>query len=502
VVSRAVIPELILSPGRQNIAELGTKIEALRVVVSRNHQGVEHAVGRLGKSPSVGGLQVDNLSLPNAVPEGNHERLPSSITSLSEDRESTTSSRERVESSYRRYHATMSNISLQYSDGRSRQEQSISGNNDGSTDEEASVRGLAPSTIRVSGLDGEEDLPSDKQSTISAISTSSWTRKWLEAQLGPEETEKTLKGMQSTFSTSQISAFETENSIVASDMQTFLDHIRYFMPVLADFDAEEKAIGSDAQKIERSGVGSEASLAIQRHSPTLKAVTADEIPGQTLNIFDSSRGQIPSSPKTTPESVYENKEDLTSNIPGSSLSSSREERGSYCSGHSDGTETAESSVEDDTKREVAEKSEIGTCQSEISSVMTTSTPQIMIGPPIYFEKHPHHRGTVICAPAADSVPEVSHSFSQALTPDLQDLETYTSLSSNPVGSHSDVSQQNLLLHSVRAKVFFVQRPTSQKVPIRESQDLNSEAESETLDVANGPHVNVERSLRIVSVSQS
>jgi hypothetical protein len=506
VVSRVAISELILFPDRQNIAELGMKIEELRVIVSGNHQGVEHAVRR---SPSVCRLQMESPSLLNAVPDSEYQRLPSSTASTSEDIESTTSSSERMARSYRHYHATMSNFSLQYSSRRRSHRQTISWNDDGSADEAASVRGLAPSTIRASDPSREEDLPSDKQSTISAISTSSWTRKWLEAQLSPEETTKALKRMQSTISTSQMSACETENSIVASDMQTFLEHIRYFMPVLADFDAEEKAIENDAQTTERSEVGSEANLIMQQHSPKLDAVTADEIPGQTADVFDSPGGQLSSSPKPTPESAYEKKGDLPSNeleysSSGRSLSSSREERSSYCSGYSEERpEVANSGVEEgDMEWEVAEESEIGTHGSEGSSAKTTSTPQTVMGLSIYVEKHPHHRGTVICTPAADNALRVSHSFSQALTPELQGSGTYTSLPGNTIGGHSDASQQNrLLLHSMGARVFFVQRPTSQKVRTRESQDLGSESESEIFNVTGGAQVHMERSLRIVSAGQ-
>jgi hypothetical protein len=169
------------------------------------------------------------------------------------------------------------------------------------------------SWIRASDPSREEDLPSDKRSTISVISTSSWTRKWLEAQLSPEETTKALKRMQSTISMSQMSACENENSIVASDMQTFLEHIRYFMPVLADFNAEEKVVENDTQANESGEVGSTANLIMEQHSPKLDAVTADKIPGQTADVSDSPRGQLSSSPKPTPESAYEKKADLPSN---------------------------------------------------------------------------------------------------------------------------------------------------------------------------------------------
>jgi hypothetical protein len=158
--------------------------------------------------------------------------------------------------------------------------------------------------------------------------------------------------------------------------------------------------------------------------------------------------------------------------------------------------------EGDMEWEVAEESEIGTHASEGSSATTTSTPQTVKGLSIYVEKHPHHCGTVICTPPADNPLRVSHSFSQALTPELQDSGTCTSPSGNTISSHSDASQQNgLLLHSMRARVFFVQRPISQKVRIRESQDLGSESESETLNVSGGAQVHTERSLRIISAGQ-
>jgi hypothetical protein len=319
---------------------------------------------------------------------------------------------------------------------------------------------------------------------------------------------KALKRMQSTTSTSQMSACETENSILVSDMQTFLEHIRYFMPVLADFDAEEKGIENDAQATERSEVCSEANLIMQQHSPKLDAVTADEIPGQTADVFDNPGGQLSPSPKPTPESVYEKKGDVPSNeleysSSGRSLSPAREGRSSYCSGYSEERpKVANSGVEGDMEWEVAEKNEIGTHGSEGSSTNTTSTSQTVMRLSIYVEKHPHHRGTVICTPAADNALRVSHSFSQALTPELQGSGTYTSLPGNTIGRHSDASQQNrLLLHSIGARVFFVQRPTSQRVRTRESQNLGSESESETFNVTAGAQVHKERSLRVVSASQ-
>jgi hypothetical protein len=308
---------------------------------------------------------------------------------------------------------------------------------------------------------------------------------------------------------SQMPAFETENSIVAPDMQTFLEHIRYFMPVLADFDAEEKAIENDAQVSERSEGGYEANLTMQQHSPKLDTVTAHEIPDQTADVFDSPEDQLSSSPKLTPESTYEKKGELPSNEPeyssSGSLPSSREARSSHCSGYSEERpEVANSGVGgDDLGRDVAGESEIGTHGSEGSSVKTTSTPQTAISLSIYVEKRPHHHGRVICSPAADNGLRVSHSFSQALTPEPQDTGTCASLPSNANGGHSDASQQNrLLLDSMGARVFFVQRPTSQKVRPTESPDQGSESESETFNVTGGAQVHMERSLRIVSAGQS
>jgi hypothetical protein len=106
---------------------------------------------------------------------------------------------------------------------------------------------------------------------------------------------------------SQMSACETENSIVASDMQTFLEQIRDFVLVLAYFDAQEKAVENDAQTTESGEAGSKANLIMQQHSPKLDAVTADETPGQTADVFDSPGGQLSSSPKPIPESAYERK---------------------------------------------------------------------------------------------------------------------------------------------------------------------------------------------------
>jgi hypothetical protein len=177
--------------------------------------------------------------------------------------------------------------------------------------------------------------------------------------------------MQSTISMSQMSACETENSIVASDMQTFLEQIRYFVLVLADFDAQEKAVENDAQTTESGEAGSKANLKMQQHSPKLDAVTSDETPGQTADVSDSPGGQLSSSPKPIPESAYEKKGDLLSNelkysSSASSLSSSRDERSLYFSGYpEERPEVAKSDVEEgDMQWEVAEESQMGTHGSE------------------------------------------------------------------------------------------------------------------------------------------
>jgi hypothetical protein len=506
VVSRTTIPGLILLLDRQNIADLSLKIEELRVILSGNHQGVEHAVRR---SPSVCRLQIGSPNLQSAVSESGYQRLLSSKDSTSEDTESTTSSSERVARSYRHYHATMSNFSLPSSSSRRSHRHTISCKIDGSADDAASVRVLATSIIHASDRSREDDFPSDKQSTISTISTSSWTKKWLEAQLSPEETTKALKRMQSTIAMSQMSACETENSIVASDMQTFIEHIRYFMPVLVDFDAEEKANENDEQTTEGSETSSKANLIMQQHSPRLDAITADEIPIQTMDVHDSPGGQLPSSPKLTSESESEKKGHLPSNSFESSssvtsLSWSKDERSSYCDGSSEErSEVAKSGVEEvDMEWEAGKASEIGARGSVRPSVKIASTPPSVMGLSIYGEKRPHHYGTVVCTAPADDALRVSHSFSQALTPELQDSGIYTSISTNTIRGHPNAAQQNrLLLNDMRARVFFVQRPTSPKLRTRESQDLGSESESETFHVNGDAQIHKERSLQIVSAGQ-
>lgn len=209
---------------------------------------------------------------------------------------------------------------------------------------------------------------------------------------------------------------------------------------------------------------------MQQHSPELNAVTADEISSQTADVFDGAGGQLSASPKPTPESVHEQKRDLPPNGPeysssGRSLSSSREKRRSHTSEYSEERpEVTNSGIgEGDMEWEATEESEIGSRGSEGSSSKTKSTSQTVMGLSIYVEKHPHHRGTVVCTPAADNALRVSHSFSQALTPELQSSGPYTSLPGNTSNGHSDVSQQNrLLLNSIGARVFFVQRANSQK----------------------------------------
>jgi hypothetical protein len=232
-------------------------------------------------------------------------------------------------------------------------------------------------------------------------------------------------------------------------------------------------------------------------------------PGQTADAADSPSGKLSSSPKSTPESAYEKKGDPPSNEleyskSGRSLSSSRDERSSFFSGYlGERPEAAKSGVEEgDMEWEVAEESEIGIHVSEGSSPTTRSTSQTVKGLSICVEKHPHHCVTVICTPPADNSLRVSHGFSQSLTLELQDSGTCTSRPGNTISSHSDATQQNgLLLHSMRARVFFVQRLTSLKVCIRESQDLGSESESETFNVSGGAQVHSERSLWTVGAGQ-
>jgi hypothetical protein len=494
-----------LTPNRQNIAELGTKIEELRVIVSGNHQGVEYAVGR---SPSVHRLQMENptplnidpkndyLNPPSTTnysfedikldpaPESDCQKPPGTTNSAFEDTKSTTSSSDRVAKSYRHYHATMSNFA----------KESLSWHDDELTDDAASLRGLAPSTIRASHRSREEENPSDRQSTSSGVSNSSWTKKWLETQLSPEETAKTLKRMQSTIS-SQISSCETGNSIVASDMQTFLEYIRYFMPVLAEFDAEEQVVQNDEQPENEPyfdyNVGEEdtrneeqskkADAAVEENDIIAQGSsrpiepTANGVTSHLKGVFDRAGDPMSPIPEAGSETTNETSWDLHSNIQGystprTSLSLSREESDPYCHGdQEERTEPTASGGEESTLRNSVEESG---AETQGIGGRAVSIPQIISGFSIYVEKRPHRRGTVICTADVDNALRVSHNFSQALTPELQGPGTYASIPNTTKGGHLDVSRQNQPL------LFFVQKSTHQCVPPKESQDLGSESESE------------------------
>jgi hypothetical protein len=515
-----------LTPTRQNIAELGMKIEELRVIVSGNHQGVEYAVGR---SPSVHRLQMETPGPLNVDPESEYQnprgttdsafedikldpelesdcqKPPSTTESAFEDTKSTTSSSERVAISYWRYHATMSNFA----------KESLSWHDDELTDDAASLRGLAPSTIRASHRSREEDNPSDRQSTISAVSNSSWTRKWLETQLSPEETAKTLRRMQSTIS-SQISSCETGNSIVASDMQTFLQYIRYFMPVLAEFDAEEKAVQNDKQPSENESYFSDCNIEeedTQNEKQSKKAdttvedndiiaqgssmpiePTADEVTSHLAEVFDRAGEPVSPVPEAGSETTNGTSWDIQSNIHGYStprtgLSLSREESDPYCHGdREERTGPTTSGGEEGTPRNFVEESGAETRGMGGKAV---SIPHTISGFSIYVEKRPHRRGTVICTADANNALRVSHSFSQALTAELQASGTYASVPNTTKGGHSDMSKQNQPL------LFFVQQSTHRCVPPKESQDLGSESESEDFSATRLAQGHMEGPVRII-----
>lgn len=222
----------------QNIAQLGEKIDDLRAKVSQNHQNVEHAVRR---SPSVVNLRpaASTETEEPALMESTSESQSKDPTELSAPSlcgtRSTGSSSERVSSSYRQYYATLSKVSIPQASGAQSVAETVKWSDDRSDDGTASVLGLAPSTVMGLNNRHDDDQTSDKQSTISLVLTLSRTREWLEA-LSLSENSTGLRPPRSTIAPSEISADEIEHSIVASDMESFLEHIRYFMPVLAESD--------------------------------------------------------------------------------------------------------------------------------------------------------------------------------------------------------------------------------------------------------------------------
>jgi hypothetical protein len=173
----------LLTACSQNVAQLGEKIDDLRTKVSENHQNVEHAVN---SSPSVVNLRLESsteteeATLVQSTSEDENE-APTGIPapSLCVTR-STSSSSERVASSYRQYYATLSNISIPKASNVESIAETVKWSDSQSDDGTASILGLVPSTVMVLNDQSDDNQISEKQPVVSLVSTFSRTREWLE----------------------------------------------------------------------------------------------------------------------------------------------------------------------------------------------------------------------------------------------------------------------------------------------------------------------------------
>ena len=437
------------------------KIEEVRGILSGNHQDVEHAVRR---SPSLCRLRREGAGIMNVEPNNSHLKSVARTITASEDNQSAISSSERVTRSYKHYQATLLSFSMQDLSSRTIDGQSIFQNNNdkGSADDDVSIQGLAPSTVCRANPSKDDDWSSDRQSIISTRTTTSWTKNWLVSQLAFEDPTKVLKRMHSVMSMSQAFSRDAENSIVASDLQTFLDHIRYFMPILADFEAEERIPQSITHSPEEDGAISEANPMTRPYSPAVTDTSADKNPGQAADVFGISEDQSQSSPQATAQIPCDEKgESLSSELEdassGGSPPSLREEGSSSTSVYSERLETVDRSIKTvKVDWNGAEHDKTETQRSRVTSAAHTTT-----GLSIYVERHPYHRGSVTGIPTAGHMLRNRHSFSQALTSELQSIDSNKSPPGSSVDSGSESRRDQVLLRGLDARGFFVEGPTDQ-----------------------------------------
>lgn len=427
---------------RQDIAELGRKVDDLCVVVINNHTGVETA---LRKSPSVA-LSQPGDNPGNVGPSSAAQSSAASTISASEaeglDSESISSS-EKVAKSYRHYQDAMSVFSTKKS-WRKRAVEAF--------DETASLHGLAPSTIVAYNPSVDNESVAEHHPVFPTVSIDVRMQNWLDAQVGADGYLKVPQRVPSRASLSRLSFFDAGNSIAAPDTQTFLENIRYFMPSITDLDNTASGVDSDSSK------RIEGSSETTRHLQTLPPYNT---PREQGNLHedgseDVSKGNrtpltvvsFPNETNTTDEEASLTELD---SLPSKSLfSTENEEEGTIFT-----TPSANSS------KVGHDKLEIPPLEGELTNLVEHELQST--GFSIYAEKNNYHLGTVICSSGADSSSRVSHGLLQALAPHDTDSEVVcdSPLESPglPVGqkSPSRMARRQSVLESMGATIYFVAR---------------------------------------------
>jgi len=428
---------VLLTACSQNVAQLGEKIDDLRTKVSENHQNVEHAVK---SSPSVVNLRLETeeATLVQSTSEGENEALTGIPAPSLCGTRSTSSSSERVASSYRQYYATLSNISIPKTSNVESIAETAKWSDNRSDDGAASVLGLVPSTIMVLNDQSDDNQISEKQPVVSLVSTFSRTREWLET-LSLSENSTRLRQSRSTIAPSEISVDEIQHSIVASDMESFLEHIRYFMPVLAESDD-----GKEVHEADETQSNQDSSYERKVKTPIPQALATDnygELDEHTSENHKPLTGLAGSEPIHEAEVIPVE------------------------------VDTEHNSHEDDFKAPGALHGSNGEAvQNDTAVPIDSSGPNIASEPQtglvsglsVYAEKRQYHHGTVIDSSNcnSDNTLRVSYGFSQAFVSGTQDVPAHMSLPVNAaVADETMLPRSPSSLHSMGVRVFFVQRPT-------------------------------------------
>jgi hypothetical protein len=432
---------VLLTACSQNVAQLGEKIDDLRTKVSENHQNVEHTVK---SSPSVVSLRLESsteteeATLVQNTSEGENQALTGIPAQFLCVTRSTSSSSERVASSYRQYYATLSNISIPKTSNVESVAETVKWSNNQSDDGTASVLGLAPSTVMVLNDQSDDNQISERQPVVSLVSTFSRTREWLET-LSLSENSTGLRQSRSTIAPSEISVDEIQHSIVASDMESFLEHIRYFMPVLAESDD-----GKEVHEADETQANQDSSYERGLKAPIPPALATD------------NDGRLD---EHTPEN-YKSLTGLAGSEPIHEADIIPVEVDTEHNGH-----------EDDFKAPGALHSSNGEAvQNHTAVPIDSSEPNIASEPQtgpvsglsVYAEKRQYYHGTVIDSSNynSDNTLRVSYGFSQAFVSGTQDVPAHMSLPINAaVADETMLPRSPSSLHSMGVRVFFVQRPT-------------------------------------------
>jgi len=169
-------------------------------------------------------------------PTASSRLMSSPGTAVADAHSDALSTSERVEQSYLLYNERIAAISSRVShpDLHQRLENDASGKGAAGLDDNASLRGLAPSTVLGRTLLNQDqgELPLDPSNLVSPM-----TQKWIEAQIMAEDVARGATPVP-RWSSSWTRFGCDDGSIDAPTSEAFVENIRYFMPTLAEFEIE------------------------------------------------------------------------------------------------------------------------------------------------------------------------------------------------------------------------------------------------------------------------